>query len=111
MKARCSPLSRAAGAALIALATFTVSCREFDEPTAPLALAAPGTGDPTVSSVVPDSALRGVTLDITVRGSGFDQGSAVQLERQGVPAAGITTNATTFVTSRRLIANITIAAQ
>ena len=111
MKARRSPLSRAAGAALIALATFTVSCHESDEPTAPLALAAPGTGDPTVSSVVPDSSLRGVTLDVTVRGSGFDQGSAVQLERQGVPAAGITTNATTFVTSRRLIANITIAAE
>ena len=111
MKARRSSLTRAAGAALIALATFTVSCHESDEPTAPLALAAHGTGGPTVSSVVPDSSLRGVTLDVTVGGSGFDQGSAVQLERQGVPAAGITANATTFVTSRRLIANITIAAQ
>jgi len=111
MQAPYFPVTRAAGAALIALVTFTVSCREGDEPTAPPALAAPGTGDPTVSSVVPDSSLRGVTLDVTVRGSGFDQGSAVKLERQGVPAAGITTNATTFVTSRRLIANITIAAE
>jgi probable HAF family extracellular repeat protein len=34
----------------------------------------------------------------------------VGLERQGVPAAGITTNATTFVTPRKLIANITVAA-
>jgi probable HAF family extracellular repeat protein len=51
-----------------------------------------------------------VTLDITVNGSGYDQGSVVTLERQGVPAGKITTNATTFVTSRKLIANITIAA-
>jgi len=51
-----------------------------------------------------------VTLDITVNGSGYDQGSVVTLERQGVPAGKIQTNATTFVTSRKLIANITIAA-
>lgn len=110
MKARRSPLSRAAGAALIALATFTVSCRESEEPTAPQVQAATGGATTTVSSVVPDSSKRGVNLDITVNGSGFDQGSVVGLERQGVPAAGITTNATTFVTPRKLIANITIAA-
>jgi probable HAF family extracellular repeat protein len=110
MKARRSPLNRAAGAALIALATFTVSCHEGDEPTAPQVQAATGGGTTTVSSVVPDSSKRGVNLDITVNGSGFDQGSVVGLERQGVPAAGITTNATTFVTPRKLIANVTIAA-
>jgi probable HAF family extracellular repeat protein len=110
MKARRSPLSRAAGAALIALATFTVSCREGDEPTAPQVQAATGGATTTVTSVVPDSAKRGLNLDITVHGSGFDQGSVVGLERQGVPAAGITTNATTFITPGKLIANITIAA-
>lgn len=117
MQARHFPLTHSTGAALIALATFTVSCREGDEPTAPQVQAATGgpttiAGGPTttVSSVVPDSSKRGVNLDITVNGSGFDQGSVVGLERQGVPAAGITTNATTFVTPRKLVANITIAA-
>jgi probable HAF family extracellular repeat protein len=109
MRARPSLLSRAAAAALIALAIFTVSCREGDEPTAPQVQAA-SAATTTVSSVVPDSSKRGVNLDITVSGSGFDQGSVVGLERQGVPPAGITTNATTFVTPSKLIANITIAA-
>ncbi|HUQ15066.1 MAG TPA: hypothetical protein VM094_03355 [Gemmatimonadales bacterium] len=110
MQARHFPLTHATGAALIALATFTVSCRESDEPTAPQVQAAMGGATTTVSSVVPDSSKRGVNLDITVNGSGFDQGSVVGLERQGVPAAGITTNATTYVSARKLIANITIAA-
>ena len=100
--------SHAAGAALLALATLTISCHQIDEPTAPPVQGAESGVLPTVSSVVPDSSERGVTLDITVNGSGFDQGSVVGLERQGVPAAGITTNSTAFVTSRKLIANITI---
>ena len=112
MKSRRSLLSRAAGPALIALATLG-SCREAEEElTAPpvSAARAPANGGPTVTSVVPDSSPPGVTLDITVNGSGFAQGSAVTLERQGAPAAKITTNSTTFVTTKKLIANITIAA-
>jgi probable HAF family extracellular repeat protein len=102
---------RPAGAALIALAAMTLSCRDGDDLTAPSPQAVPAAvGDPTVTSVVPDSAARGVTLDVSVRGSGFDAGSAVTLEREGAPAAGITTNSTTFVTPRRLVANISIAA-
>ena len=112
MRARQSTLTRVAGAAVIALAIFMASCRESKEPTVPqiAASARPSSGNPTVSSVVPDSSLRGVTLDITVNGSGYAQGSVVTLERQGVPAGKITTNATTFVSSRKLIANVTIAA-
>ena len=112
MKARRSLLSRAAGPALIALATLT-SCRDAEkELTAPpvFAAKAPANGGPTVTSVVPDSSPPGVTLDITVNGSGFAQGSVVTLERQGVPAAKITTNSTTFLSPKKLIANITIAA-
>lgn len=103
---------RISGARLIALTLFAISCRDINEPMAPSALAAKpgGSGNPTVTSVVPSSAERGVTRDITVNGSGYDQGSAVQLERQGIPAAGITTNSTTYVSSSKLIANITIAA-
>ena len=111
MRARQSLLSRAGAAGLAALGVFTISCGDGMEPTAPMALARQPAGDPTVTSVVPDSSVVDVTLDITVNGTGFDQGSAVALERQGVPAGGITTNATTFVNSRRLIANITIAAE
>jgi probable HAF family extracellular repeat protein len=104
-------LSRPTGATLIALMAMTVSCRDGGDLTdpAPQSARAAATG-PTVTSVVPDSAPRGVTLDVSVRGSGFDPGSAVRLEREGVPAAGITTNGTTYLTSRRLSANITIAA-
>ncbi|HKG34552.1 MAG TPA: hypothetical protein VKB22_12490, partial [Gemmatimonadales bacterium] len=96
-------------AAVIALAAGTTSCREGEEPTAPQVEAATG-GTTTVSSVVPDSSKRGVNLDITVSGTGFDRGSVVALERQGVAAGGVTTNSTTFISAAKLIANITIAA-
>lgn len=101
---------KALHAALIGLMAFTMSCRT-EEPTAPAVQGArSGSGGPTVSSVVPDSSGRATSLDITVNGSGFDQGSEVTLEREGVPASGIATNATTFVSRRKLVANITIAA-
>ena len=112
-----SRLTRTAVVSFVAVTAFTVSCREVKDPIDPLlqpagvaGARAAGTGNPTVSSVAPDSSQRGVTLDVTVNGSGYDQGSVARLERQGVPAARITTNSTTFVTSRKLIANITIAA-
>jgi len=110
MSTRRSLPIRTAVAALVSLATFMASCREADEPTAPPIRADKGAGNPTITSVVPDSSIRGVTLDITVKGAGFSDGSAVTLERGGTPAAGITTNSTTFVTGTELIANITIAA-
>jgi probable HAF family extracellular repeat protein len=116
MKVRNSLFMRSAVAALIAMMTVAVSCRDAnDEPTAPPAVAnaakngGPSAG-PTVSSVVPDRSPPGVTLNITVNGSGFAQGSVVTLERQGFPAAKITTNATTFVSPKKLTANVTIAA-
>jgi hypothetical protein len=66
--------------------------------------------DPAVTSVVPNRVNPGSTLDITVHGSGFDPGSLVKLERGGVPAVGITTNTTTYVSATQLVANITLAA-
>ncbi|MGH7584626.1 MAG: hypothetical protein ACREMH_00090 [Gemmatimonadales bacterium] len=102
--------ARTIRALLVALAALTASCQEPEELTAPPALAAkPATG-PVVNNVVPDSSKRGVRLDLTVNGSGYDQGSVVALERQGVPAAGITVSSTTFVSSRKLVADVTIAA-
>ena len=113
MGARRFLLSRAAGICVLPLAIFTWSCRDVEEPTAPsvlMARAAAGGGGPSVSSVVPDSSERGVTLDITVNGSGFGQASKVSFERSGVPASGVTVNSTKYVTSRKLVANVTIAA-
>ena len=111
MSARRFLLSRAAGICVLPLAIFTWSCRDVNEPTAPsVLLARAASTGPTVSSVVPDSSERATTLDITVNGSGFGQASIVAFERSGVPASGITVNSTKYVTSRKLIANVTIAA-
>jgi probable HAF family extracellular repeat protein len=109
MKAHHFHLNLSAIAAAIVLAAGMTSCREGEEPTAPQVEAATG-GTTTVSSVVPDSSRRGANLDIKVTGSGFDRGSVVTLERQGVAAGGVTTNATTFISATKLMANITIAA-
>src|SRR5688500_20126468 len=77
MKA-CHALTRTVVVPLLVLAAFTVSCREAGEPTAPGGQAATaednGAGSPTVSSVVPGSYERGVTLDIEVNGSGLVSG-------------------------------------
>ena len=99
-----------ATAALLLTAALAASCQEASEPTAPALAAVPQSGDPTVVSVEPDSSKRGIRLDITVRGSGFDLGSGVTLERQGVPAFGVTTDSTDFVNHKTLVATITIAA-
>jgi probable HAF family extracellular repeat protein len=45
-----------------------------------------------------------------VYGSGFDAGSKAQWALKGVPSPKVTTNSTRFVSSRELVANITIAA-
>jgi hypothetical protein len=102
---------RTAVRVLVALASLTASCRDAGEPTVPTVQTDVGGPNvtPTVSSVVPDNSRRGVTLDITINGSGFDRGSVARLERDGVPADGITTNSTRFVTPLKLIANVTVA--
>lgn len=68
---------------------------------------------PVVQTVTPSESPRNVTLDVVVGGSGFDQGSTVVLEvsGQGIPAAGIVTNSTTFANPHKLIANITVSAE
>ena len=81
------------------------------QPTLPDIRAAAGGGDGGVSvrATDPDSATQDTTLDVVVSGSGFDQGSQAQWAIAGVPAAKVRTNSTRFVTSKKLIANITIA--
>ena len=68
--------------------------------------------DPTVDTVKPDSASQDTTLDVLVIGSGFDDGSRAEwlIDEAPVPNNEVRTNRTTYVNSKRLIANITIAA-
>ncbi len=67
------------------------------------------TTGPAVNSTSPNTSVRGVTLDVHVYGSGFDAGSKAQWALKGVPSPKVTTNSTRFVSSRELVANITIA--
>lgn len=69
-----------------------------------------GTKGPTVTATDPRAAAQNVTLDVRVLGSGFDVGSRVTFERGGVASPRVVTNATTFVSSTELIANVTVAA-
>ncbi|MCH7563225.1 MAG: hypothetical protein IH968_05305, partial [Gemmatimonadetes bacterium] len=62
-----------------------------------------------VQAVDPALASRGITLDVRVLGSGFDNGSQVTFLGEA-PAAGVTTNSTVYVGKSELVANITIAA-
>jgi len=62
-----------------------------------------------VASVSPDSAAISTTLDVKVNGSGFVDGMVAIWERAGVPdETQIKTNSTRWVSSKQLIANITI---
>ena len=77
----------------------------------PTALAkAPTSGDPIVNSADPAEAERDTTLDVRVLGSGFDVGSRADFLLDGVPVPGVITNSTRYVTSKELVANISIAA-
>jgi len=54
-------------------------------------------GDPTVDSVEPEGETQDTTVDITVWGTGFDQGLTVELEGDGEEVEEITTNSTTYI--------------
>jgi hypothetical protein len=79
-------------------------------PTLPTINAAATGSEVTVSAAVPDSATQDTTLDVTISGSGFASGADAQWGQGGVPSPSVRTNSTRFVSSRKLIANITIAA-
>lgn len=71
-----------------------------------------GATGPTVRAADPDSGLVNTTLDVRVLGSGFDIGSSAIWALAGDTAFATTkvkTNSTRFVSSRELVANITIA--
>ena len=68
------------------------------------------TGAPTVTSTLPSSSPRGVTLDVRIFGSGFDAGSKAQWAIDSVPSSKVAVNSTRYVNSGEVIANISIAA-
>lgn len=113
MRSRSNSVRGVGRAAPLLVLAFLVACSEPTEPRPGVTAAARASGstdDPTVKNVDPDSATQDTTLDIVVSGSGYGQGSQVQLELHGVPSEKIRTNSTVFVNSRKLVANITITA-
>lgn len=69
------------------------------------------TTDMTVTSASPDSATQDTTLDVVITGSGFVQGTVATWAFAGTPdSAQVRTNSTRYISSRQLVANITISA-
>src|SRR5688572_18608965 len=105
---------RQLGAALLVAAIGAWACGQ--EPgTAPDSITieaarAAGSG-PRVTATDPDTGFRSTTIDVQVLGSGFDTGSKVVWALNGDTAFATThvkTNSTRYVSSKKLIANITI---
>jgi probable HAF family extracellular repeat protein len=103
--------------ALAVVLAAELACRA-DRPVAPsvgdpsFAKGGP-TANPTVTSTTPSSAKRDTTLNVTVTGSGFDQGSRAVWALSGdttFAKTKVKTNSTSYVSARQLVASITIAA-
>ena len=106
--------SVSAGRALLLL---TLSSCTTDSPTFPAgpgvegARAAPAA--PTVTSTDPQAGARNSTINVRVLGTGYDRGSRALWALNGDTALATTkvkTNSTRYVSSKELLANITIAA-
>lgn len=95
--------------AAVVLALFAVGACTDRGPTVPPINAAPGGGGPSVNAADPNNAPQDTTLDVRVLGSGFDKGSRAEWAIAGVPSSKVRTNSTRFVSSKELVANITIA--
>jgi hypothetical protein len=59
--------------------------------------------------VDPDSVVQDTTLDIHVKGSGFDRGSRAEFLLSGQLDPRVRTNSTKFLKSTELVANVTVA--
>jgi hypothetical protein len=96
------------------LAAIAVAGCHDDTATAPDVVspqfAKPGSEETEVTGTDPTGAPQDTTLDVEVSGSGFDDGSTVELTLNGLPTDEIRTNSTRYRNSKTLIANITIAA-
>ena len=104
-----SPLR--AGLAALATTVWLLGCSDQPVATAPSLAQGGAVKGPTVRETDPSVAPRGITLDVRVVGSGYDQGTAAVWALQGDTAFATTkvrTNSTTFLSSSELRANITI---
>jgi hypothetical protein len=110
--------SSSAFRAIVCSITAAVMYGCFDASTAPIATGdlrvadarATATTDMSVTSATPDSATQDTTLDVAVNGSGFVAGTSATWALGGVAdSTQVRTNRTTFVSSRQLIANITLS--
>ena len=72
--------------------------------------AAGGESAPVVASAEPSLVPPGATLDLRVFGSGFDDGSRVDVATGGEPSPEVRTDSTRFVSEVELVATITTAA-
>jgi hypothetical protein len=78
----------------------------------PIAAAAGGTG-PTVRSTIPSSSPRDTTIDVLIRGSGFEQGAQAAWALDGdttFETTRVKTNSKRVGNSRGLLGNFTIEA-
>jgi len=113
------PRSIAAAASLLLVGAIMIAGCQQENPAGPtvteVEFAKPGGGGggkgPKVDSAVPSSAPQATTLDVTVSGSGFEEGSDVTFTIDGVPQDEVKTNGTTFNSKRELVANVTIGAE
>ena len=83
------------------------------EPTLPSISAAKGGaggGEVAVDSTNPSSGPQDSTLNVRIKGANFDMGSRADWALSGVVSDKVRVNSTTFVSSKELVANITIAA-
>lgn len=103
---RLSMLSRPAWLSAALATSWVIGCGGDGPPTD----GNPPPPPPTVSitSTNPSVSSRGVTLDVRVLGSGFDQGSRAIWAQNGTAITKVKTNSTTFVSASELVANITI---
>jgi len=110
---------RALAAAVLAVVLAMISACGERAATGPddlgleAAKGAAGGSGPRVTATDPDTGFRGTTINVQVLGSGFDQGSKATWALNGDTAFATTrvkTNSTQYVSSKKLIANITISA-
>ena len=95
---------------LLGMLVGLVGCTDAAPRIGGITAAGSGGGNPVVAATVPDSATQDTTLDVVITGSNFDLGSAAQWAIGGIASSKVHTNSTHFVNSKRLTANITIAA-
>lgn len=100
-------------AVTVAAAILAAACSD-QQATGPRPEFAPGGGGgggggPTVTATDPTYAPQDTTLDVRVLGSGFDRGSRADFALGGVVGPKVRTNSTRFVSSKELVANVTIA--